>query len=330
MNKPTYIIKRAQIENAYSMKDYVKTVEKAFKLYGQGKVQMPPKVYLYFGKGDLRCMPVYIPSMRIAGVKNVNVHPDNKKMPAVMATITLFDPETGFPLAIMDGTHITKMRTGAAGGVAAKYLSRKDSRTAALIGAGDQAKTQLQALIVTRPNISKVIIYDINKKCATAFCKLMAKEYKIEARTADSVEEAAKSADIIITTTPIRKPIIKSDYVKEGTHINAIGADAKGKQELEVKLLKKGQIVIDNWEQASHSGEINVACSKGVITKKDIYADIGEVVTGKKPGRKNQKQITIFDSTGLAIQDMSTAVDIYKRLLKDKKGIKKIEKVSLL
>jgi alanine dehydrogenase len=143
MKTSTYIIKRSEIENVLGMGEYINIVEEAFKLYGEGKVQMPAKVYLSFDKGDLRCMPAYLPSMKAAGVKNVNVHPGNKELPAVMATITLFDPETGFPLAIMDGTYITQMRTGAAGGIAAKYLSREDSKAAGFIGAGVQAESQL-------------------------------------------------------------------------------------------------------------------------------------------------------------------------------------------
>ncbi|MCU0820977.1 MAG: ornithine cyclodeaminase family protein [Spirochaetes bacterium] len=330
MNKPTYIIRRSEIESVFSMEDYVSTVEKAFKLYGEGKVQMPSKVYMYFEKGDLRCMPVYIPPLGIAGVKNVNVHPQNKELPAVMATITIFDPENGFPLAIMDGTHITKMRTGAAGGVAAKYLSRNDSKVAAFIGTGEQAKTQLDALLITRPGISDVILYDINGKSAGEFAKFIIRNHKLQVRIEDSVGKAASAADIVVTTTPVRSFIVKKDDIKKGTHINAIGADAQGKQELDPEILKKAVVVIDNWEQASHSGEINVGISKGIIKKKHIYGDIGEIATGRKPGRKSDDQITIFDSTGLAIQDISSAWEIYKRLINDKKRKAKLTSINII
>ncbi len=329
MNKATCIIKSQQIENIFDMNDYVSTIEMAFNLYGEGNVHMPSKVYLFFDKGDLRCMPVYIPSMKIAGVKNVNVHPGNRELPAVMASITLFDPETGFPLAIMDGTHITKMRTGAAGGVAAKYLSRNDSRIAAFIGAGDQAETQLKALLVTRPELSEIIVYDISKERMEGFAKTANKDHGMNARHAASVNDAVSSADIVVTTTPVRTPVVKAEYIRSGTHINAIGADAPGKQELDGDILKQARVIIDNWEQASHSGEINAALSKEIITREDIYGDIGEIVTGKKPGRDSLDQITVFDSTGLAVQDISSAVEIYRRLLGDKKQKSKLEKVAL-
>lgn len=316
---PTTLITRPKIEKVFSMRDYVSTIEKAFKLYGQGKVQMPPKLYITFQKGDLRCMPAYIPAMKMAGVKNVNVHPENEKIPAVMATITLIDPDTGYPLAIMDGTHITDMRTGAAGAIAAKYLSRKDSEVAAFVGAGAQARTQLEGLMVVRPKLSAVRVSSRHGSTMKEFARF-AGGLGLDAECADSVQAAVKEADIVVTTTPVRKPIVKDAWISEGTHINAIGADAAGKEELEPKLLKRARIVIDNWEQASHSGEINVPLSKGIISKRDVYADIGEIVTGKKKGRTNAKQITVFDSTGLAIQDISSAGAIYRKLLD--KGVK--------
>ncbi len=325
MTQSTYIIARDMIENAFSMADYVSTIEKAFELYGRAQVQMPPKMYLTFDKGDLRCMPIYIPAMNTAGVKNVNVHPANVRLPAVMATITLIDPETGFPLAIMDGTHITRMRTGAAGGVAAKYLSRADSVTAACIGTGTQAATQLEALLITRPGISKVVLFDIRKESMEHFARLVRQKHGLIATCASSVKEAVKNADIVTTTTTVRSPIVKSDWIRPGTHINAIGADAKGKQELDPAILKRSKVVIDNWQQASHSGEINVAVAEGLITRKDIHADIGEIATNKKPARENDKEITIFDSTGLAIQDISAATMIYRKLISDETLHAKLE-----
>jgi alanine dehydrogenase len=307
------LLSRQQVRNVFDMSGYISAVENVFRLYGEGKVEMPPKLYLTFPNGDLRCMPAYIPSMKIAGVKNVNVHPDNLGLPSVMATITLFDPETGFPLAIMDGTHITNMRTGAAGGVAAKYLSREDSKTASFIGAGEQAKTQLEALLVARPGIEKIIVYDPDMTSLEAFDKHAEKiGFCIGVEWASSIELAVREADILTTTTPSRSPVVKAEWVQPGTHINAIGADAKGKQEVEDEVLRHAKIVIDDWKQASHSGEINVPVSKGLLKKENVHADIGEIMTGKKAGRENPEEVTVFDSTGLAIQDIACAVKIYE------------------
>ena len=317
----TYIITQEEIKKVLTIDDAIKAVEKAFGEYALGNAQMPPKSYLSFPKGDLRSMPAYLAYNNIAGIKSVNVHPFNKKLPTVMAIILLVDPSNGYPLAVLDGTYITNMRTGAAGAVAAKYLSRKDAKVAGFIGTGKQARTQLAGLLEVRL-LKEIKAYDINKEKLAAFCEEASKKYSIQSR-ATSIEEATNS-DIVVTTTPVREPIVKADWIKEGCHINAIGADAAGKQELESSILKKAKIVIDNWEQASHSGEINVAFSqggiinKGIIKKEDIYAELGEIVAGKKPGRQNDKEITIFDSTGLAIQDISTAFFVYNKLDKAK------------
>lgn len=311
----THIITQKQIQKVLSIDDTIEAVEKAFGEYALGNTQMPPKSYLSFPGGDLRSMPTYLAYNNIAGIKSVNVHPFNKKLPTVMAIIVLVDPSNGYHLAVLDGTYITNMRTGAAGAVAAKYLSREDTKVAGFVGAGEQAKTQLAGLLSVRP-IKEIKVYDVDKEKAAAFCEKAIRKYNLRS-TATNLEEAVNS-DILITATPIKEPIVKADWIKEGCHINAIGADAAGKQELETGVLKKAKIVIDNWEQASHSGEINVAVSKGLIKKENIYAEIGEIVAGKKPGRQNDKEITIFDSTGLAIQDISTAFRVYNRLDKTK------------
>lgn len=330
VGRSTYIIRRPEIERAFKMEDYVSAVERVFKLYGEGGVQMPPKVYLSFDKGDLRCMPAYIPNMNIAGIKNVNVHPGNQDIPTVMATIALVNPETGYPLAIMDGTYITNMRTGAAGGVAIKYLSREDSKTAAFVGAGVQARTQLEGLLIARPGINRVFVYDANEASMDSFVQDAKDKHGLDAEKASSVKDAVREADIVTTTTPVRSPIVMAEYIREGTHINAIGADAEGKEELDPEILKKARVIIDNWEQASHSGEINVPISKGIITREDIHADIGEIVSGKKPGRESPEQITVFDSTGLAIQDISAATEIFRKLTQDEEVEAKLEKIDFL
>jgi len=317
MNKTTYIITRSQIEKAFSMPEYIDAVESVFKQFGRGQVQAPPKVYLQFLKGDLRCMPAYIPSVNLAGVKNVSVHPRNERLPTVMATITLFDPETGFPIAIMDGTHITNMRTGAAGGVAVKYLARKDSKVAAFIGAGVQARTQLEALLVVRPGIEKVTAWDINEKNTVTFLQWAHFKFGIKGELSSTVQDTLRVADVVITTTPSLIPIVRLEWLRNGMHINAIGADAPGKRELDISILDVATVVVDDREQASISGEINVPLAKGLIDITYIYADIGEIVTGRKSVIPSLDTITVFDSTGLAIQDIFCAAQIYRKLMSE-------------
>jgi len=312
------------------MKKVIEVVERAFFDYGKGRVQMPSKLYLNFKKfnGDLRIMPSFSEALEMAGTKIVNVHPENprlrrgfggqakKGLKTVMAVIILNDPKTGIPIALMDGTYITALRTGAAGAVAVNYLAKKEAKTLGVIGAGQQSITQITAITKLR-KIKEILVYDINEEAIENLEKLLAKE-KIKIRKASSQEAARK--DILVTTTPVRKPIIKREWLLPGTHINAIGADACDKEELEPEILKEAKIVVDCWEQASRSGEINVPLAKGIISQKDIYASLGEIVSGKKRGRENDKEVTIFDSTGLAIQDLYTANLIYQSAKRRKVG----------
>lgn len=306
------------------MSDIVRIMEQVFRLHGLGKIQQPPKTYLMFEKGDLRSMPAYIKSktMDIAGIKCVNVHPHNQRrgLPTVMATILLIDPKTGYNIAVLDGTLITDMRTGAVGALAAKYLAKKNATRVGLVGAGQQARTQLAGLVVVR-RIKEIKVYDLLSAKAEKLCRWARRKYGVKAQAVKQVSNTVRDCDIVVTTTPSRKPLIQNEDISPGTHINAIGADAPGKQELSSRLVKNARVVIDEWEQASHSGEINVPFAKGIIKQKDVYAELGKIVAGLKKGRLNDKMVTIFDSTGLAFQDISTAFMAYQRL-KRRKNIK--------
>jgi alanine dehydrogenase len=322
MHKKTLILTNSEVWRLIDMPEALKAVENAFMLYGKNLVQMPAKIYLHLGKynGDFRAMPAYIQGMEACGLKWVNVHPKNRRfgLPCVMAVIILSDPRNGFPLCIMDGTLLTSLRTGAAGGIAAKCLARRDSSVVALVGCGVQARTQLMALKELF-RIKSVYVWGNKIEYANKFLK-DTEHFRLNVKIKDKISDCVKQADIVVTTTPVRQPIVKSEWIKDGTHINAIGADAKGKEELEPELLKKAKIVVDDRKQAYHSGEINVAVSRGIITEKDIYATLGEVLTGKKKGRVTEKEITIFDSTGLAIQDVAVASLVYKKAVKNKIG----------
>lgn len=313
----TRLITEDQIAEVLTMVDTIEAVEAAFRAHCQGQTQMPPKLYLNFEKGDLRAMPAYIhtPQLEAAGIKSVTVHLHNKELglPTVMAVILLVDPETGKTEAILDGTLITAMRTGAAGAVATKYLARKDAKTAAFIGCGRQARSLLEGLIAVRP-FRTIQLYDWKLQNAQLFKNWALTKYPfLTVLACDSVEAACKNADVITTCTPTTTPFLKRVYVAPGTHINAMGADAKGKEELFPEVLLNAKVIVDDWAQASHSGEINVPLDAALLDQDQIYAELGYVVAGKLPGRENDAEITVFDSTGLAIQDISTARLVYER-----------------
>ncbi len=303
------------------MEDVLEVVELAFRELALGHVQMPPKVYLNFQEynGDLRTMPSYLERLNIAAVKVVNAHPDNPRrygLPTVMATILLLDPKNGQLQSIMGGARVTAMRTGAAGGIAAKYLAIRDPRTVGFVGAGTQARTQLLALLVVFPGLREIRVWDMQPQAATVFAEeIKHGNEKVQVVPVETVQDAVEGADIVVTTTPSRKPLVSNEWVENGTHFNCIGADAPGKEELDPAILKRSKIVVDDWVQASHSGEINVPVSNGILYRENVWAELAEVVARLKTGRSSPNETTIFDSTGLAIQDAVTAELVYRKAL---------------
>jgi alanine dehydrogenase len=304
---PTLLLDRKAVKGLLKMSDVTNAVEEAFKMCGEGKGKMPPKVYLALERGDFRAMPASLPGC--VGVKWVNVHPQNPSLglPSVMAILIYSDPETGYPLAIMDATETTAYRTGAAAAIASKYLARRDSHTLGIIGAGFQAHTQILAHAELFNPIS-INVFDVSQ---AAVDKLMHTFSRFSVRNC-SVQEAVTS-DIVCTLTPSRSPVVKKEWIRPGTHINAVGADAPGKEELDPSILKEAIVVVDDFKQASGSGEINVPIQKGVYSVGEIYGTLAEVVAGKKKGRASSKDITIFDSTGIAIEDIAVARLLFEK-----------------
>jgi len=313
-----------------TMDDAIGAVEKAFLDHGRGLTQMPPKSYLYFAgaDGDLRTMPAFLEGLDMAGVKIVNVHPKNPEigLPTVMALLVLNSPKTGAPISVMGATFLTGMRTGAAGAVAARCLARPDAKVVGLVGAGVQARTQLLGLSRIF-KIEQVIVADRSLDHAGAFVNYARTFLDCDYRTTTGAKEAC-DCDILVTATPARAPVVMKEWVKPGTHINAIGADAKGKQELDSALTRSAWVVVDDMAQAVHSGEVNVPISQGVLKPEEIYAQIGEILVGKKPGRTSraggigEEEITIFDSTGLGIQDVAAGSVVYRKAMDRGSGVR--------
>jgi alanine dehydrogenase len=289
------------------MADVINVVEEAFRMCGEGKGKMPAKVYLSVEHGDFRAMPAALPGC--AGMKWVNVHPGNpsRGLPSVMAVLIYSDPETGYPLAIMDATEITAYRTGAAAAIASKYLARRSPHTLGVIGAGYQAYTQILAHAELFNPIS-ISASDISKAAVDRLAQSLP-HFSIKSC---SVQEAA-ACNIVCTLTPSRSPVVKREWIGPGTHINAVGADAPGKQELDPSILKEAIVVVDDLTQASHSGEINVPIQRGIYSVADVYGTLPEIVAGKKKGRTDNGAITVFDSTGIAVEDIAVAKLLFEK-----------------
>ncbi len=303
----TLILTQSEVRSLVDMGEAVAVIEAAFAAHGRGDTQMPAKVYLDLPQhgGDFRAMPAYVDGA--AGVKWVNSHPRNPErfgVPAVIGTYILSDPDTALPRAVMDATALTAVRTGAAAAVATRHLARADARAVGFIGCGTQARTMLQALRVVM-RIEDLVAADADADRAAAFAR------HAGGRAGTPAEAAA--CDVVCTATPVREPIVRAEWVRPGTHVNAIGADAHGKQELDPALLRAALVVVDDWEQACASGEVNVPLARGELRRQEIHAALGEIVAGLRPGREADEQITVFDSTGLAVQDVALARLVLER-----------------
>jgi alanine dehydrogenase len=270
----------------------------------------------------------YIEDLGLIGTKIASGFYDNYKLglPPGIAIIILMDLKTSMPVAIMDGTYVTAYRTGAAGAVAAKVLARKDSEIIGVVGAGTQARMQILALQEVF-SLKKVKVWDINTTERDRYVEEMSEELKIPIEPAEDIKNAVTETDIIVTVTPSRKALVMKEWIQEGVHINAIGADGPGKQELDPFIVKRAdKVVVDSLNQCRIIGEIQHALADGLITEDDVYAEIGQILIGEKIGRETNEEITLFDATGLAAQDIAAANIVYKQA--KEKGIGRV--VSLL
>jgi alanine dehydrogenase len=321
----TLYLTQEEVEKVLDMRSTLEAVENGFREMGNDRIEMPPRVYLHFDKGVLIAMPAYMPGLNAAGTKIVTVHPNNKKdygLPAVIARIILNNPENGVPLAIMDGTYITALRTGAAGATGIKYLSRKNSEVVGLYGAGVQGRSQVMGLMEVRLGIKKVKVYDIIPEAKKSFVTEMKKMYpKVDFQAVDAAKDAAVDSDIVITCTPSPQAYLDGSWLKKGAHVSAIGADTGAKRELMTSVIKKAdKLVVDFIPQAFVVGDFKVPKDEGVITEDNIHAQMGDIVAGKKKGRENENEITLFKATGLAIQDVGTAHKVYQLAMEKKVG----------
>jgi alanine dehydrogenase len=309
------IFSEKEVKSCLPMKDAINAVRQAYVAFAEGRVAMPPVVHLCVEKynGEIDVKTGYVEDFQLISTKIASGFYDNPKigLPSGVAVVILMDLKTGLPLAIMDGTYLTAVRTGAAGGVAASVLARKSSKTVGVIGAGSQGREQVLALRELF-GIEKVKVWSKTASSARKYSSEMGKRLGIDVQATANPREAVTDADIIVTATPARNAIVMDEWIQPGVHINAIGADAPGKQELDPKIMKRAKIVVDSLKQCRIIGEIQHALSQGIIKDSDIHAEIGEVLIGKKSGREADDEITLFDSTGIAAQDIAAANIVYQ------------------
>ncbi len=339
------VLKADDIKKILSIKDVIKAVEEAYVAKAQKKAQVFSTIFHEFkaGKADMDIKAGHLLDANIYGLKQVSWFNGNleKGLPPLIGLIMIFESDTGRPIGLLDASHITSLRTGAAGGIGIKNLARKDSKTILIVGSGNQAKYQIATSLFLLNKIEKVYVYNpLFPNEATKFVDtikdflindFMPKPCKDEADYDDfekvrnikfevvkNIEEAAKKSDIIITATPSKNPMIKKDWISPGTHINCIGSDMEGKQEIDENIFGIARVFVDDINQAITVGETEMAIKNGIITKENIIGEIGEILEGSKKGRLTDDDITLFDTSGLAIQDLITAK--YALDMAEKKG----------
>jgi ornithine cyclodeaminase/alanine dehydrogenase len=314
----TLILNRTDVASVLTMKDCMKAVEQAFRELDEGTAILPLRTAITPPDGLSLYMPAYLKQMGALACKVVTVYKNNPQkynLPTTIGKVLLQNPATGNVTCIMDGGYLTAVRTGAASGVATQYLARKDrGQVVAVFGAGVQAKMQLWAMAEAR-NLSRALVYDLTTEAVNKFIAEMEPKLNLEIRAARSRNEMME-ADIIVAATSASNPIFDGRLVREGTHINGIGSHTAVQRELDTETVRRSKFVGDSREACfKESGDIIIPVNAGEIPKEHFYAELGELITGKKKGRENDREITLFKSNGLAIQDAATAKLVYDKAL---------------
>jgi len=312
------------ISSIFSMKDAIDAVREGFTALSSGRAEVPLRTRMDIKKhrGTALFMPVYIDNSEYLGLKVVNIYPSNvsRGLNAISALISLFNVETGGPAAVMDGEYLTALRTGAASGLATELLSREDSETLGIIGAGAQGRTQLKGVCQVR-SIKRVFVFDVNSARAKEFAQQMKNETGIEIVQSNDKRDL-KKCDIICTATTATSPVFFDNDISEGVHINAVGSYKPDMCEIPERTILRAKIVTDHKETClKEAGDIIQPIDKGLFSPDKIYGDIGEIASGKIRGRESEGEITVFKSVGNAVQDLSAAAHVLKKAEKLNVGV---------
>lgn len=321
----TLLLQKEEVRRLIAMKEVIATVEEAYKAFNSGQVRQPPYIGIdlpgHSGEIDFKLgynQGNETISMKASsgGFRN---NPENHGVPNGMGTVLLFDGRHGGLLCVMDGSLLTGLRTGASGAVSVKALARKDAKMIACIGTGHQARMQIRAIREVM-RIEAIHAWSNHAESMARFQDDIQSECDIPVVLAGSKQQAVEQADILVTTTRGRGSLVEAAWVKPGTHIVAIGSDAPGKQEFEPEVFRGAKVVVDSIAQCVEKGETQHPIAKGILKRDGIHAEIGEILLGKKPGRESDEEITLFDSTGMAIQDNTTAAKIYRNAVENRVG----------
>jgi alanine dehydrogenase len=310
------ILSRREVLELLSLRECIAAVESAFRLHADGRTLGPGVLGVPAPRGGFHVKAAGLIGQRsyFAAKTNANF-PDNPHrfgLPTIRGTVVLADADTGEPLAMMDSASVTTLRTGAATAVAAKFLARGDSRFASVVGCGAQGEIQLAAIAAVLP-LQHVWVFDTERSRAESLAARARTDLGIQVEAGTDLHAALRASDVCVTCTPSRRAFVPRDAVAPGTFIAAVGADNHGKQELEPALLASSTVVVDVLEQCAEIGELQHVLAGGLMTRDQVHAELGDVVTGRRPGRTDAAEITIFDSSGTALQDVAAAIVVFEK-----------------
>jgi alanine dehydrogenase len=310
------ILSRREVLELLSLRECIAAVESAFRLHADGRTLGPGVLGVPAPRGGFHVKAAGLVGQRsyFAAKTNANF-PDNPHrfgLPTIRGTVVLADADTGEPLAMMDSASVTTLRTGAATAVAAKFLARGDSRFASVVGCGAQGEIQLAAIAAVLP-LQHVWVFDTERSRAESLAARARTDLGIQVEAGTDLHAALRASDLCVTCTPSRRAFVSRDAVAPGTFIAAVGADNHGKQELEPALLASSTVVVDVLEQCAEIGELQHVLAGGLMTRDQVHAELGDVVTGRRPGRSDAAEITIFDSSGTALQDVAAAIVVFEK-----------------
>ncbi|RVI94667.1 ornithine cyclodeaminase family protein [Sinorhizobium meliloti] len=321
----TLLLTKDEVVRLIRMTEVIGAVEEAYMAFNSDQVEQPDYIGIDLPspRGEIDFKLGYYKANEVISMKASSGgfidNPTAHGVPNGMATIFLFDARSGALICVMDGSLILGHRTGASGAASVKALARKSARTIASIGTGNQARMQIRAINEIM-KIEEIHAWDSHADTLSKYKTDIESEFGVPVMIANSKKEAVEQADILITTTRGKGSLVEADWVKPGTHIVAIGTDQRGKQELDPEIFRNAKIIVDSILQCTEKGETWHPLNKNVIAREDIHGEIGEVLLGRKPGRESDDEITIFDSTGMAIQDNTTASKIYQNAIANNVG----------
>lgn len=316
----TLLLKKEEVSRLIGIKEVIGTVEEAYKAFNSNQVVQPGYVGIHLPppRGEIDFKLGYCTSNEMISMKASSGgfidNPTAYGVPSGMGTILLFDARTCALACVMDGSLITGLRTGAAGAVSVKVLARKNARQITSIGTGNQARMQIRAINEVM-RIEGIHAWDSSPDALRKYKTDIESEFGIPVVMASSKKEAVEQADVLVTATRGKGSLVEADWIRPGTHIVAIGTDQRGKQELDPEIFRNAKIVNDSIEQCIEKGETWHPLNKNIIGRDDIHGELGEILLDQKPGRENDEEVTIFDSTGMAIQDNTTSARIYRNAL---------------